>query len=107
MLLHLDRHCPVARLESQLGRRDQEDPVGRQVGHDLVGRTLLGQGVPPDELPGRELVAVLGLVLVLGLHAEDVVDDVDLDLVGPVVVRVEADLEGLVVVANLDGLESI
>ncbi len=50
--------------------------------------------------------SVIWLLLVLGLDAEDVVVNVNLKLIRPEVVRVQADLETFLVVLHLDNLEA-
>ena len=84
--------------------RDEQHAVGRKVGVDLFRWTVFGEGVLPDELSGDVLGPVLGLLLVLAFDPENVVDDAHLNLVRPVAVGVQADLEGFVVVLHLDGL---
>ena len=116
VLQHLDGGSSLAQGQGRvLGGRDHEDTVGGQVGVDGLGFASLRHDVPAEEVLGGEAGAVLGLLLVLALHRQNVVVlNVDLQLVRPELVSVQRHLElGLVLlhshqlVGAVDGLGQV
>ncbi len=81
---------------------DHQDAVGAQVGVDAVNIATVRQSVAAAELP--QLKLAVRLFLMLGLHRQQGVLDIDPDVVGAEVVHVQAHLKLGVVILDADNL---